>query len=132
MAADECLEEALVQNPANQEARFLRAVARLLRFVEDQQDGPNPDKFTDSLGEMLDQFGFSRTGRSLFFDEELFTTDPLPVDSPTGGDIQEFLRDVFVPILTDSIDDSPTEDAANRALLATSSGPSARRPSRAS
>ncbi|MDA0739418.1 MAG: hypothetical protein O3A59_10795 [Nitrospirae bacterium] len=102
--ADEGFQAILASEPNNAEAHFFRAITRLLRIVEENQDGPNGVTFTDSLKEMLDRFGFDPLGRSL----KNFTSMPpedaegnyiLPNDSPSGADVQEFWETVVTPEL---------------------------------
>lgn len=102
VAADACFKDL----PADdQEAHFFRAITRVLRIVEENENGPNSSVFTDSFKEMLDQFGVPAENRSIF-NLSLNTPDPLPSDSPTGGDIQEFLRMVVLPVVTAAIEEN--------------------------
>ncbi len=108
VAADDHLLTDIANNPANQEAQFSRSITRLLRIVEQNQDGNDPATFTDSLKEMMDRFGYTQVGRSIFD----FTTSPpedaeehtvLPSNSPTGSDIQEFFRNIILPEINGAI-----------------------------
>lgn len=103
--ADDGFQAILAGDPNNAEAHFFRILSRLLRIIEENQDGPNAATFTDSLKEMLDRFGFDPLGRSI----NNFTSTPpddqsgdflLPNDSPTGADVQEFWETVVTPELS--------------------------------
>ncbi|MDX1411135.1 MAG: MopE-related protein, partial [Nitrospirales bacterium] len=110
--ADNLLQAALVTDPTNQETHFFRAMSRLLRMVEETENGPDPSVFTDSLKEMLDRFGFPSEGRSVCD----FTSKPptgdsdgdvtFPEDSPTGQEVATFLEDVALPAVMASIQEN--------------------------
>ncbi len=108
--ADSCFESVTQIDPSGstqdgREAHFFRALTRIARVVEDQSNGSNSSTFTDSLKEMLDRFGVPIVGRSLF-DWTADRPPVLPTNSPTGGDVQEFLGTVFVPELTGAIEEN--------------------------
>ncbi len=59
IGADDCFQ----QLAPDSEVRFFRAVTRVLRLAEESDvDGPDGGTFTDSLKEVLDQFGYSPDG----------------------------------------------------------------------
>ena len=103
--ADDCFQSELATEPTDEEANLFRALSRLLRLVEDKADGPNPAVFTDSFNELLEQFGVPTENLSVFdFDPDF--PKPLPSDSPTGVDIQEFIRTVLIPEITSALEDN--------------------------
>ncbi len=109
--ADDHFKTDIISNPANQEANFFRSITRLLRIVEQNQDGTDPATFTDSLKEMMDQFGYSPGTRSIFdfstsLPEDTDGHTVLPSDSPTGGNVQEFLRNVILPEINGAINEN--------------------------
>lgn len=108
--ADTLFQTQLAVNSSDQEAHLFRAITRLLRIAEENRDGPDAAVFTDSLKELLDQFGFSPTERSIFDFSSDVPEDAngdviLPSSSPTGGQVQEFLRNVLLPELRSAIQD---------------------------
>jgi len=115
VGADDLFQAELAADPTNQEALFFRSITRLLRIVEENQDGPDPTTFTDSLKEILDQFGFAPEGRSIFD----FSARPLPSDSPTGGDVQEFLLNVILPEIIGAIEENLSAIAPSFAVVLT-------------
>ena len=111
VAADNALQAELAANPTDQEAHFFRALTRLFRMVEETENGPDQSVFTDSLKEILDQFGFTSDGRSIC----RFTSHPpknaneevtLPQDSPNGEEIQSWWENVALPAVMASIQDN--------------------------
>ncbi len=87
-----------------QAAHLFRSLTRLVRVAEDPTDGSDATAFTDSLKEMLDRIGYSPFGRSIFD----FRSEPpssLPPDSPTTGDLQEFLDRTFLQEVTAAVDE---------------------------
>ena len=105
MLADDCAVEAILDDPSDEEAHLIRAITRLVRWIGDQEDGPNESLDTDSLKEMLDRFGFPLVGRHPLAFEADFP-EPLPENSPTGGDVQDFLRTVFLAEITGAIEEN--------------------------
>ena len=110
--ADNSYKAELVKNPANQEAHLFRFATRLLRIAEENQDGPDPAAVTDSFQGMLDGFGLTSEGRSIF---DFFARPPedpvtgrldLPNTSPTGADIQTFLHNVVLPEIIGAIEEN--------------------------
>ncbi len=85
------------------EARLFRSITRIYRAFDEQVDGPDPTRFTDSFKEMLDRFGVPAEGRSVF-DFVAEFPEMLPYDAPWSGDVQEFLRGVVVGRLENSIE----------------------------
>jgi len=116
--ADDCLKTILARNPADQEANFFRAVTRVLRVVEARGPGPDPSTFTDSLQEMLDRFGALTEARDPFGFFAMFPRI-LPANSPTGGDIQEFLRRVLIPELDGAIDENLSRVGSSFSVVVT-------------
>jgi hypothetical protein len=76
--ADEACQQARIEYPNDDEVRFFRAVTRLLRIAEEQKDVDGNPPYTDSLKEMMDQFGIADDGRSIHDLDLEFpkTTDP--------------------------------------------------------
>ena len=89
--AYECFQKRLAIDTGDEQANFFYAFARILRILEVQEDGPDTNTYTDSFKEMLDRFGASQEGRSLFAFSPTFP-DPLPATAPTGDDVQQFIR----------------------------------------
>ena len=103
--ADQLLQNELLDNPLNQEAHFFRVITRILSTMESNPNSPYTGIYTDSMIGMLDQFGFSSTGRDLFG----FSSKPpsvLPVNSPSGGDIQTFVENVILTEISQAITDN--------------------------
>ena len=103
--ADDCFQSELATNPSDEETNLFRALSRLLRLVEDKADGPNPAVFTDSFNELMEQFGVPTENLSVFDFHPDFPK-PLPSDSPTGVDIQEYIRTVLIPEITSALEDN--------------------------
>jgi hypothetical protein len=95
VAADDCLADVLTTDPNNEEARLFRSMTRLVRIV----DEPGSTPFRD----LVEQFDGTVTGG--IEDLQVLFPEILPGDSPTGGDVQDFTRDVVVATLSASIDD---------------------------
>jgi len=79
-------------------ARFFYSLSRAAALAFDTQ----PDSIFDGLkdsGDVLDQFGTSPDGRDPLDNFNLSFPDPLPPDSPTGYELQEFLYSVVMPEL---------------------------------
>jgi hypothetical protein len=110
VAADNACAQAVADDSSDGEARFFRAATRIMRIVGEDVDGPDPTRFTDSVKEMMDQFGISSTGRDVFaFAPEipinLADDVVLPPDSPGGSDVKELQSDVLLPAINASVED---------------------------
>ncbi len=95
VAADNCFDASLnIAPPCDQVASAFRAVTRVLRFPEDPTD---PIGFNNSWQEILDRFGVSPIGRSIY---RLHPRLPkngqgkidLPFNSPRGNDVQDTIQ----------------------------------------
>jgi len=110
IAADDLCALAVAANPGDGEARFFRAITRLLRVSEEQVDGPDPNEHTDSVKEMEDQFGLSPAGRTVYgweatLDRDMADDVNLPADSPAGPEMQTALEGLLLPAIDASIAD---------------------------
>jgi len=110
VAADDACAQAVAADPLDGEARFFRAATRIMRAVGEDADGTDPTRFTDSIKEMMDQFGIGAAGRDLYaFSPEvpknLAGDVVLPSDSPDGSDVQEAQSDVMMPAIIASVED---------------------------
>lgn len=95
VAADNCFDASLnIAPPCDQAAAAFRAVTRVLRFPEDPTD---PIGFNNSWQEILDRFGISAIGRSIYHLGPRLPKNgqkkiDLPSNSPRGNDIQETIQ----------------------------------------
>ncbi len=110
VAADDVCAQAVADDPTDGEARFFRAATRILRVVGENVDGADATRFTDSVKEMMDQFGISDSGRDVYdfspkLPKNLAGDVDLPSDSPNGSDVQEAQSGLLVPAITASVDD---------------------------
>jgi hypothetical protein len=110
VAADDFCAQAVANNPADGEARFFRALTRILRVLGENTDGADPARFTDSVKEMMDQFGIGASDRSLYSFAPTLPKNSagdveLPSDSPDGNHVQEALSDLLLPAISASVDD---------------------------
>ena len=116
--ADQLLQNELLINPTNQEAHFFRAITRIFRVMESNPDDSHTGIYTDSMIGMLDQFGFSPAGRDLFnFSSK--SPNTLPVDSPSGGDVQTFFENVVLPEISQAITNNLHEIDASFLVIIT-------------
>ncbi len=91
VAADAALEQVLAQPPTTDdaEAHALRSLTRVLRAIESGEAGPEPGA-VDSIGELLDAFGFASAGRNILGWESSPPRDAagrldFPTNAPTGA-----------------------------------------------
>lgn len=110
IAADDACADAVAADPLDGTARFFRAGSRILRVMGENTDGSDASRFTDSVKEMMDQFGISSDGRDIYdfsakAPKNLGGKIELPHDSPDGSDVQDALAELLVPAITASIDD---------------------------
>jgi len=86
-------------------ARFFYALTRAAALWFDMYSDGNPDNGLNTLGDILDAFGFSSSGRDPW--DFGGSSDPcpetLPSTSPTGGDLQAFLYNVVRPEIEGAI-----------------------------
>lgn len=99
--------QALDADASHQEANFFYAITRLLSPVEANQNGPNSGKM-DSIKELLDKFGISQTGRTIYNWTADFTKNAngdaiLPSTTPKSADIQEFVLTYVLPEIDESL-----------------------------
>ena len=91
-------------------ARFLFALTRFLApWFDVQSDGASVN--INRLGDILDRLGVANDGMRASWDL-IEPQDPLPADSPTAGDFQDFLYDVVRPELIGAVEnfDDISED----------------------
>ena len=98
--------EALAGSSASNDAdtaRFFYALTRVASLGFDTySDGDNADAI-DHLGDLLDGFGCDPKGTKRSNFDALSCPETLPSDSPRGGAIQGFLKDVVKPELESAI-----------------------------
>ena len=99
--------QALDADAFHQEANFFYAVTRLLNAVEVNQNGPNSGKM-DSIKELLDKFGISQQGRTIYNWTADFKRDAeddviLPSTTPKSADIQAFVLNYVLPEIDGSL-----------------------------
>lgn len=105
VAADNCFEANLtVSPPCDQVAAAFRAITRVLRFPEDPTD---PVGFNNSWHEILDRYGFSSAGRSLYDLDPMLPLNlqgeiDLPANSPQGNEIQETIQNLAMVAAIDT------------------------------
>jgi hypothetical protein len=110
-AADDALADVIASPPTTDdaEAHALRSISRILRAVQAGEAGPDPGA-VDSIGELLDAFGFGAAGRDLLGWSSSPPRDAqgrldLPADSPTGGDAANVLDLSLLSAISGALDD---------------------------
>lgn len=104
-AADDALAQIIASPPATDdaEAHALRSVTRILRAVESGESGPDPGAI-DSLGELLDAFGYEAEGRHVLG----WTSSPpadLAADSPTGDAVAHVANVALLSAISGALED---------------------------
>ena len=80
------------------EVLFFRGCLGLAAFLSDNGASESAAGGSSALSVILDQFGVGTSGRDLF-NLALTIPEQLPSSSPTGGEVQTFLQDEFLPVL---------------------------------
>lgn len=109
--ADEALEQVLALPPTadDAEAHALRSITRILRVAQSGEGGPDPGA-VDSVGELLDGFGYGAVGRNIFGWSSSPPRDAqgglhLPANSPTGGDVARVLDVALLAAISGALTD---------------------------
>ncbi len=113
VVADDACANAVSANALDGCARIFRAVTRVLRVFGEDTDGSDPKLFTDSVKEMLDQFGVGAFERDVYnfspsLPKNITGEIDFPADSPDGSDVQDALDLLVVTALQDSAADLQT------------------------
>jgi hypothetical protein len=105
LAANEKFEDAIVVDPADEEAQLFYAVTRILAFALTQGETAE----IDTLREILEAFGLSRNAEDTIAEfpynepPELYNIYVPPATTPTGEEFRSFLAEDFVNLLEGSI-----------------------------
>ncbi len=99
---------AVEASPAHQEANFFYALTRLASSIVSNEEGADHAKL-ESVKELMDSFGISQAGRSLYewtadFQRDDYGDTVLPATAPTVDDIEDFLIDYVIPELDGALD----------------------------
>lgn len=92
----------IVSNDADT-ARFFAALSRVAALWYDQTSDGDPNNGLLTAGDILDAFGCSNSGRDPENPDDAIFPDVLPPNSPTGGELQTFIKNVVRPELEGAI-----------------------------
>jgi len=95
--------ESIVSNDADT-ARFFAALSRVATLWYDQTSDGDPNNGLLTAGDILDAFGCSNSGRDPENPDIAICPDVLPPNSPTGGELQTFIKNVVRPELEGAIE----------------------------
>ncbi|MBE9551378.1 MAG: hypothetical protein IMF13_04950, partial [Proteobacteria bacterium] len=126
LAANDKFEAAVGADSTDEEANLFYAVSRLIAFALEEGDTPA----IDTLRELLESFGMTRTSYDRLEDGPPYTDPPqisehldLPDTSPGGEEVRAFLAGPFITLLSDMLANlEVVTDTFTTSLTATETG----------